>query len=388
MSDPNQFPPTPPAGSGQPTQPPAPGYAAQPPYPTQPTDGTPGTYPSAPAYAAPGYPAPPAYAPQGPSDDDPDVGTKSFVVTWLLAMLLGTFGVDRFYLGKIGTAIVKLITLGGFGVWSLIDLIIVLCGGARDKQGLRLAGYVRYRLMAWLVTVGVWVLGIISSIVSTIVFGSFLFFGATAALTGAAIDSVDEYPTAVEEPEDGSDVAAPGGIEDELDDLLEDLPGDVADLSDDDVTVSEDKDAALEDARMYVGGNFSKQATYDLLTNEYIDHYTDDAAQYAMDNLGDVDWNANALATAQAFVDYAYMSEQSTYEMLTNELGSAFTTDEADYAMENVEADWNANALQTAQMYLDELDLSEDEIRDMLTDSMGGQFTDEQADYAMENLQK
>lgn len=381
MSDPNQFPPPPPAGSGQP------GYPAQPPYPTQPLDGTPGTYPTNPSYAAPGYPAPPAYMPPAGSEE----GTKSFVITWILSLLLGVLGIDRFYLGKIGTAIAKLLTIGGLGVWALVDLIIVLCGGMRDKQGFKLAGYVRYRLMAWLITVGLWVLGVIGSIISTIVFGSFLFFGATAALTGAALDSVDEQPTAVEEAESGSDAADLGDVEDELDDLLEDLPGDVPGLSDDDgeVTVSEDKDAALEEATTYATyGNFSKQATYDLLTNEYIDHYTDEAAQYAMDNLGDVDWNANALATAQTFVDYAYMSEQGTYEMLTNELGSAFTTEEADYAMENVDADWNANALQTAQMYLDELDLSEDEIRDMLTDSMGGQFTDEQADYAMENLQK
>ena len=53
---------------------------------------------------------------------------KSFVVTWLLSLLLGTFGIDRFYLGKIGTGILKLITLGGFGLWTLIDLIITIVG--------------------------------------------------------------------------------------------------------------------------------------------------------------------------------------------------------------------------------------------------------------------
>lgn len=60
---------------------------------------------------------------------------KSFVATWLLSWLLGVFGADRFYLGKIGTGILKLITLGGIGIWYLIDLIMVLYGAARTKAG-------------------------------------------------------------------------------------------------------------------------------------------------------------------------------------------------------------------------------------------------------------
>src|SRR5699024_9614775 len=59
---------------------------------------------------------------------------KSFVVTWLLGWLLGSLGADRFYLGKIGTAIAKLLTAGGFGIWALIDLIMHLIGATRDKQ--------------------------------------------------------------------------------------------------------------------------------------------------------------------------------------------------------------------------------------------------------------
>jgi TM2 domain-containing membrane protein YozV len=50
--------------------------------------------------------------------------------------LLGTLGVHRFYVGKIGTGILMLITLGGFGLWVLIDFILIVCGVFRDKQGL------------------------------------------------------------------------------------------------------------------------------------------------------------------------------------------------------------------------------------------------------------
>lgn len=83
---------------------------------------------------------------------------KSFVATWLFAWLLGGFGADRFYLGKIGTAIIKLVTFGGLGVWALIDLIIVLIGKTTDKQGQPLAGYDQRKLVAWIVT-GVFVIG-------------------------------------------------------------------------------------------------------------------------------------------------------------------------------------------------------------------------------------
>jgi TM2 domain-containing membrane protein YozV len=85
-------------------------------------------------------------------------GQKSFVVTWVLSLLVGVFGVDRFYLGKIGTGILKLITLGGLGIWALVDLIIVLCDGTRDKKGLKLAGYEKHKILAIIVTVVVVIL--------------------------------------------------------------------------------------------------------------------------------------------------------------------------------------------------------------------------------------
>ena len=81
------------------------------------------------------------------------IGDKSFVITWLLSLFLGGLGVDRFYLGKIGTGILKLITFGGLGIWVLVDLIIVLSNGTRDKAGLKLEGYEKNKLIAIIVTV-------------------------------------------------------------------------------------------------------------------------------------------------------------------------------------------------------------------------------------------
>ena len=61
---------------------------------------------------------------------------KGFVPALLLCLLLGGLGVHRFYVGKIGTGILMLVTLGGFGIWALIDLIVIAVGSFKDKNGL------------------------------------------------------------------------------------------------------------------------------------------------------------------------------------------------------------------------------------------------------------
>lgn len=61
---------------------------------------------------------------------------------------MGAFGVDRFYLGKVGTGILKLVTIGGFGLWTIIDLALIMAGSMRDKQGNEMLDYARYKKFA------------------------------------------------------------------------------------------------------------------------------------------------------------------------------------------------------------------------------------------------
>ncbi|MDA3022180.1 MAG: TM2 domain-containing protein [Actinomycetota bacterium] len=80
--------------------------------------------------------AQPVYAPPKPTVDESGnpISPKSRLVAAILAWFLGIFGIHRFYVGKVGTGVLMIVTLGGVGIWVLIDLIMILVGSFRDKE--------------------------------------------------------------------------------------------------------------------------------------------------------------------------------------------------------------------------------------------------------------
>ena len=65
---------------------------------------------------------------------------KDPTIALIISLLAGTLGIDRFYIGDMGLGVLKLITCGGFGIWTIVDWFLIM-GSARSKNVLKLQSY-------------------------------------------------------------------------------------------------------------------------------------------------------------------------------------------------------------------------------------------------------
>lgn len=96
---------------------------------------------------------------------------------------------------------------------------------------------------------------------------------------------------------------------------------------------------------------------------------------------------SNALVKAKTYSDSLHMSKAAIYEQLTSEYGEGFSEDAANYAVENLKADYKNNALEKAKTYQDSMAMSKNAIYDQLISEYGEQFTEEEAQYAIDHLE-
>ncbi len=136
---------------------------------------------------------------------------KSFLVTWLLSLVLGMFGADRFYLGKIWTGVLKLVTLGGLGIWWLVDLILILGGAGRDSNKQPLDGAKQYEAVAWIV-----------SAVVVVGLGALTFSGSGGAAENSASS---ENAAVIEEQGPAATLNPSKGTEEEEQEVVDTIEG-------------------------------------------------------------------------------------------------------------------------------------------------------------------
>lgn len=263
--------------------------------------------------------------------DGPE-GQKSFIATWLLAWLVGLWGIDRFYLGKIGTGLAKLFTLGGLGIWWLVDLILVLAGAQRDSQGYRLQGYHQHKKIAWIVTGAVVALGLITNIIT----------GATGAAQFAS--NTNDRPAAFVEASDDAEPEAKPAPAAEPEPETVTVPNGLVGMTANDAANAL---AAVGLTAVYDGDPTAKvlsisPATASVEAGATITLTVEQPPAMSMGQ-------QQAISKAKDYLSYTSFSRTGLVGQLEFE---GFSTEDATFAVDYIAPDWNAQAAAKAADYL------------------------------------
>jgi hypothetical protein len=244
------------------------------------------------------------------------VGTRNFTTAWLLSLLLGTLGVDRFYLGKVGTGILKLITFGGFGIWYLIDLIFILTGNATDKSGHTLDNQPASKTRAWIISAAVIAFLLILSAVNGANGGS----RNSASEQDAPVAKVTATAEAEKATQSPTATATPTPVVTE--------PPAPAEPAQPVETISQ-RNAKAKAADYLRFMSFSRSG---LIGQLEFEGFTTDDATYGVDAIGP-NWDEQAAKKAADYLDTMSFSRQGLLDQLIFE---GFTPEQAEYGVSYV----------------------------------------------------
>lgn len=207
---------------------------------------------------------------------------------------------------------------------------------------------------------------------------------AASSVASASEDSASESA----EPEETTSEATPEATPEET---PEPTPEETPDPTD---AFSAEQKNAYRAALNYLDfTGFSKAGLIDQLSSEYGDKYPVEVAEFAVQYLEDndlVDWQAEAVESAQSYLELSGFSRAGLIDQLSSEYGDKYTAEEAAAAVQHLEdsslVDWKEEAVQAAQSYLEYSEFSREGLIDQLTSEYGDKFTAEEAEYAVSQV--
>ncbi|WP_246468922.1 Ltp family lipoprotein [Arthrobacter ipis] len=295
---------------------------------------------------------------------------KSFLVTWLLSLLLGVLGVDRFYLGKVGTGVLKLVTFGGLGIWALIDLILILVNKTRDKRGLPLEGYDRHKKVALIVTGAFILLSIIVNASRGEAAPTSAPAVSTANDSSVAPASAAPVETATQDPAVAKAEADAKAKADAEAKAAADAAAKEAKAKAD-AEAKAKADAAAKEAKAKADAEAKAKA--DAAAKAKAEAA---AAAKAAAEAGTIS-QQNALQKAADYLDYTAFSRTGLVKQLVFE---KYSTPDATWAVDRVSVNWNEQAAKKAKDYLEYTSFSRAGLIDQL---LFEGFTPAQAAYGV-----